>query len=83
MKSVLEICINQADPEQIAEHLRACDASFTPPLSGRLEISGYAQKIADKANRFEAWAEGELVGLVAAYCNVTGNPTAFFPLRAR
>ena len=77
MKRVLEICTNQADPEQIAKHLRACDASFTPPLSGRLEISGYAQKIADKANRFEAWAEGELVGLVAAYCNDTESRTAF------
>ena len=77
MKSVLEICINQANPQQIAEHLRACDASFTPPLSDRLELSGYAQKIAENANRFEAWAEGELVGLVAAYFNNLETRTAF------
>jgi GNAT superfamily N-acetyltransferase/SAM-dependent methyltransferase len=77
MNCDLEICTNKADPEQIAAHLRTCDASFTPRLSDRLELSGYAQKIADKANRFEAWAEGELIGLVAAYFNNTETRTAF------
>lgn len=77
MKPDLETCTNQADPVQIAEHLRACDATFTPPLSDRLKLTDYAKKIADKATRFEAWADGELVGLVAVYCNDTKSRTAF------
>lgn len=77
MKGVLEICTNQADLEQITEHLRACDAIFTPPLSDRLELSDYAQKIVGNATCFEAWADGQLVGLVAAYCTDTESRTAF------
>lgn len=53
----------------IAEHLSSCDADFVPPLSGRIKISDYAQKIVSTAVRFEAWSGGTLIGLVAAYCN--------------
>ncbi len=60
---------NTASQAQIAEHLLCCDADFVPTLSERVEIPGYAQKIANKATRFEAWSNGTLVGLVAAYCN--------------
>lgn len=77
MKGDLEICTNQADLGQITEHLRACDAFFKPPLSDRLELSGYAQKIVGNATCFEAWAGGQLVGLVAAYCTDTESRTAF------
>ena len=34
------------------------------------------RKIADKAARFEAWVDGEWVGLVAAYCNDKEKLTA-------
>ena len=77
MRRDLETCTNRGDPEQIAAHLRACDSSFTPRLSDRLDFSGYAQKIAEKAIRFEVWAEDQLVGLVAAYFNNTETRTAF------
>ncbi len=77
MKCDLEICTNKANFGQITKHLRACDASFTPSLSDRLDLSGYAQKIAGKAKCFEAWVEGELVGLVAAYCNDPERRNAF------
>lgn len=61
--------LNKALMVEIAEHLYCCDADFVPPLSGRVKINDYAQKIAEKATRFEAWSGGALVGLVAAYCN--------------
>ena len=77
MTKDLEICTNRASREKIEEHLHACNASFMPLLSDRLDLSVYAEKIADKANCFEAWVEGELVGLVAAYCNDTEKRTAF------
>ncbi len=61
--------MNKASAAEIAEHLARCDANFVPLLSGRVEINSYAQKIASFATRFEAWSDGTLVGLVAAYCN--------------
>ena len=69
MSTAVEYLMNKASELEIAEHLRACDANFVPPLSGRVKISDYAKKIAGKATRFEAWAGGLLVGMVAAYCN--------------
>lgn len=69
MSAEIEYLSNQASAGQIAEHLLYCDAYFVPPLSGRVEISSYAQKMVDKATRFEAWASGTLAGLVAAYDN--------------
>jgi ribosomal protein S18 acetylase RimI-like enzyme/2-polyprenyl-3-methyl-5-hydroxy-6-metoxy-1,4-benzoquinol methylase len=77
MSELVEFCLNQATEAEIADHLLRCDADFVPPLSGRVEIDGYAHKIADKAMRFEAWAEGVLVGLVAAYCNDSERCAAY------
>ena len=61
--------VNSATAREIAGHLGRCDDLFIPPLSSHTEIDGYAQKIRRHAVRFEAWAEGNLVGLVAAYLN--------------
>lgn len=69
MIAPIEYLANKASEAEIAEHLLRCDANFVPPLSGRVDIKEYAQKIASKATRFEAWSNGMMVGLVAAYCN--------------
>lgn len=69
MNATVEYVSNKATACEIAEHLSCCDAHFVPHLSDRVEISDYANKIASKATRFEAWSRGTLVGLVAAYCN--------------
>jgi len=66
---LVEYCVNVATADEIAEHLRKSDADFVPPLSGRVEISDYARKIANHATRLEAWSAGTLIGLVAAYNN--------------
>jgi ribosomal protein S18 acetylase RimI-like enzyme len=58
-----------ADEADILAHLSACDAAFSPPLSTRVELRAYAGKLAARAARFEAWSDGALVGLVAAYLN--------------
>jgi ribosomal protein S18 acetylase RimI-like enzyme len=67
---------NTASAAAVAAHLAACDASFVPPLSGRVDVDAYAAKIAGRAERFEAWSGDTLAGLVAAYA---GDPdgTAF------
>lgn len=77
MTRLPEFALNKADASQIAMHLRACDSVFVPPLSGRINIDDYARKIADKAQRFEAWTNGDLIGLAAVYCNDPDTQIAF------
>jgi ribosomal protein S18 acetylase RimI-like enzyme len=69
MTELVQYHTNKASAAEIAEHLRRCDAGFVPRLSERVDIDEYAIKIVTSATRFEAWADGVLVGLVAAYCN--------------
>jgi len=77
MSSVIEYLSNKTSGAEIAEHLRCCDDDFVPTLSARVAIPEYAQKIASKATRFEAWSNDKLVGLVAAYCNDYLTNTAY------
>ncbi len=75
--SGLEYGENRSDAAQIRAHLEACDAGFIPRLSDRVDIADYAGKLAAGAHRFEAWEGGELVGLVAVYCNAPDRRQAF------
>lgn len=77
MSATVQFLLNTASVGQIAEHLRCGDADFVPPLSSRVEIDAYAQKMGRKATRFEAWSDGTLVGLVAAYCNDPDQQLAY------
>lgn len=61
--------VNTASAQEVAEHLLCCDIFFAPPLSQRVRIPDYAQKLVSQTLRFEAWSNNLLVGLVAAYCN--------------
>lgn len=74
---VIEIACNRADAVCVAAHLQACDGSFVPSLSTRVELKAYAAKIAQFAERTEAWSGIELAGLVAAYANDPERRTAF------
>src|SRR3954465_2772176 len=65
-----------ATTDDVHAHLTRCDADFTPPLSARLDLGAYAAKLAERADRFEAWDGDRLVGLVAAYVT-PGAPQAF------
>jgi ribosomal protein S18 acetylase RimI-like enzyme len=77
MSTAIAYLSNRASEAQIAEHLSRCDSDFVPPLSARVDIGDYASKIANKAARFEAWSDGTLVGLIAAYCNDQENHIAY------
>ena len=68
---------NRSEAEDIERHLRACDAAFHPPLNRRVSIRDYAARLAARAERFEAWAGAELVGLAAVYCNAEDRRSAF------
>lgn len=54
---------------ELLTHLRAADAGFVPPLSSRVDLAGYADKLAAHARRIEAWQGDALVGLIALYAN--------------
>lgn len=69
MSSTIDYRLNNASGSKVAEHLLRCDEYFLPPLSERVEITAYAQKLVSKAARFEAWSGDTMVGLVAIYCN--------------
>lgn len=58
---------DSATVAEVSRHLRACDADFDPPLSDRVDLDAYAAKLCARATRLEAFADGRLIGLVAAY----------------
>jgi ribosomal protein S18 acetylase RimI-like enzyme len=77
MTERMERVTNKATETQVLRHLRACDSGFVPALSGRVSLQEYARKIVENAVRFEAWADGELIGLVAAYFDDATSGSAF------
>ena len=69
MSEKIVYSVNRSSAAEIAAHLLRADAAFEPALSNRVDIRAYAQKLYDRAVRVEARLGGELVGLVASYCN--------------
>lgn len=68
---------NRSRVEDVREHLLACNEAFVPPLGNRVAIPDYAAKLVAQAERFEAWAGPDLIGLVAIYCNGPERRDAF------
>jgi len=65
------------------EHLLAqVERDFQPPLSATLDLGAYAEKLSQKATNFVMYSEGELVGLVAVYCNDLAGKVAYLTLAA-
>lgn len=69
--------VNKASAPEIAAHLLHADVAFEPILSNRVDIEAYSHKLHDRAVCFEAWLDGELIGLVAVYCNQIDGDKAF------
>lgn len=53
--------------EDIYGHLIRCSENFIPPLSGRVNIEDYSNKIFRQSVTYEAWFANKLIGLVAVY----------------
>lgn len=60
---------NKATAAQLLAHLQQCDRAFIAALEQRTDLAAYADKLMCYAERFEAWANGCVVGVVALYCN--------------
>lgn len=69
MTEPLTYSVNSASFLEISRHLSTCDQGFTPSLGSRVTIEEYASKLHNRAERFEAWSNDLLVGLVAVYAN--------------
>lgn len=67
--SALRLALDEADAAQLLAHLQAADASFVPPLSSRLDLAPYADKLAARARRIEAWDGDLLAGCIAIYAD--------------
>ena len=76
-KEKTEYKINCATREDVYAHLAKCDKNFVPALSARMNIREYADKIKTLSVTFEAWHNGSLAGLLAAYVNDTTRKAAF------
>lgn len=74
---MIEYRINKASKIDIYKHLVACNNLFIPVLSKKVNLQEYAQKIFDFAETFEAWSDGELIGLIAGYFNDLNTKKAF------
>ena len=61
--------LDSVGADELLAHLRAADVGFAPPLSSRIDLVAYADKLAAHARRVEAWQDGVLVGLIAMYAN--------------
>lgn len=55
--------------KEIEAVVRAFDGVFMPPLSQRVDLHSYAEKLAQNANWILVYEEGDLVGHCAAYMN--------------
>lgn len=75
--SELIVTWNKSDSAAIERHLCKCSARFMPPLETRVQIAEYADKLAQLADRCEAWHHGQLVGLLAVYLNQPASGVGF------
>ena len=71
---------NRASLNDIYKHLVICDSNFVPPLSSRVNIMDYSQKIRNNAITIEAWHHKDLVGLIACYANDKAQKAAFITI---
>ncbi len=68
---------NKAVLEDIYGHLVRCNEYFIPPLSKRVNIDDYSNKIFQRAVTFETWHANRLVGLIAVYFSDAPQCSAF------
>lgn len=68
---------NKATAAELLAHLQQCDAAFVAALVRRTDLPAYTDKLMRYAERFEAWTDGQLAGVVALYCNATQTGQAY------
>lgn len=74
---IVTYAINKSTAKEILSHLEICNDGFIPPLSNKINLDVYSEKMFEKSVRFEAWKNNLLIGLVAAYLNDADNKSGF------
>jgi ribosomal-protein-alanine N-acetyltransferase len=69
----MKFALDESDVGQLLTHLQGADADFIPPLSTRINLLAYAEKIFKNARRVEAWDCQILAGCIAIYADGTAN----------
>lgn len=70
---MIEYKYNISSFNEVETHLARVDKMFSPELSSYVDIHSYAVKIAELADREEAWDGNNLIGLIAYYINQEGK----------
>jgi ribosomal protein S18 acetylase RimI-like enzyme len=74
---IIDYKIKTAVFNHVFAHLQNANESFIPKLSEKTDIAAYSKKIVENSFTFEAWINGELAGLIAAYFNDTKNYSGY------
>lgn len=64
----------------ICTFLKEIDRDFPTPLSIKVDIDEYSEKILDKAEILSVVKDGKIVACVILYCNDSDNRRAYIPL---
>src|SRR5690606_10547988 len=69
MKHSIQFNTNAADLETIHNYLLTRSGDFTPPLSDKLDIFEFSQKMHKNANIYTAIENNKVIGLAGCYAN--------------
>lgn len=71
------LVVENSQASRIFAFLSAVDQEFCPPLSVRVNLEKYSEKLADAAANYFIVSAGTDIGHVAFYCNDYHSRTAF------
>lgn len=66
---MINISINKTTFQELLEIHKQCDQDFNPPLSTRVDVFSYCEKLFDNAQIIGAYNYNQLVGIVCIYTN--------------
>ncbi|MCM1291717.1 MAG: GNAT family N-acetyltransferase [Bacteroides sp.] len=66
--------------EGICTFLKKIDRDFPTPLTNKVDLNEYTEKILDKAEILSVVKDGEIAACVILYCNDIVNSRAYIPL---
>lgn len=73
----IKYSIKKATVADIFSNLQACDKDFSPPLSERVSLMEYSNKLYENSVTFEAWNDDKLIGMVAVYFNNVADSVGY------
>ena len=69
MDDIIKLEPGEANPQELFEFLKEVDGYFQPPISTKVDLHAYAQKLAEHATNFVVKDNGQIIGLSSTYIN--------------